>query len=248
METYEKLNQKAFDKIAEKYGGYRRKTPEIIENFIKESKNKILDLGCGNLSYLLNYPTKVYGIDFSFNSLKKIDRENTYAINGDITQLPVKSGSFSKATCIYTLHNLSPKMQEKAMCELNRILKENSQALITVWAKYQQRFFSLQNIINFRNNKPIPVKWGNTTRYYFLFTKNQLRKLCEQAGFKVNILGTIKTRKNKNFYALIEKTGKPCFNKKLNPKHAYKKVRKISKEAKEKYDKITEHPIISSPK
>ncbi len=249
MAEYEKLNKKAFDKIAEKYGSYRRKTHKIIKNFINESNSKILDLGCGNLSYLFNYPVPMYGIDFSFNSLKKIDREKTYAINADITQLPIKSESFSRATCLYTLHNLSLKMQEKAMCELNRILKSNGKALITVWAKYQKRFLSIQNMINFRNNKPIPVKWGSTTRYYFLFTKNQLKKLCEQAGFKIEKLGTLKNNNSKNFYAIIEKTGKPHFEKKIkNPKEAYEKVKTLTKEAKKKYDKMTEHPIILNPK
>ena len=205
MDNYNSLNQQAFDEIAKKYGGYRRKTPEIILDFINESKTKILDLGCGNLSYALKYPNTIYGVDFSFNSLKKADRENIFLLNADISALPIKDKSFKRAMCVYTLHNLPPILQKEAMHELHRVLEKDGTALITVWSKFQKRFLNRENMIKFVKKKPIEVMWGKIKRYYFLFSKKQLIKICTDSGFKIEKIGEYESNSNKNYYVIIKK-------------------------------------------
>ncbi len=208
MDIYGKLNQKAYDVIAKKYGGYRRKTNEIITKFINESKENILDLGCGNLSYLIEYPVKIFGVDFSIESLKRVDRDNVELINADITMLPFKDNCFSKAMCLYTLHNLSPEDQIKTLKEIYRVLKDSGTCLITVWSKWQTKFLSMKNLLKLMQNKPLEIKWGDAVRYYFLFSERNLLIQCAKAGFKIEKKGQFFNGKNKNYFVVLKKEKK----------------------------------------
>jgi len=64
---------------------------------------------------------------------------------------------------------------------LRRVLKSGGEAFITVWNRWQPRFW-------FRR-KEITVPWRRKDktlyRYYYLFSYHELEKLAKKAGFEV---------------------------------------------------------------
>ena len=73
------------------------------------------------------------------------------------------------------------KEREKSLDELYRVLKKNSQALITVWSK---------NHIKLINHpKDATILWKKNTeelqRYYYLYDKDELSELLKKTGFEV---------------------------------------------------------------
>ncbi|MBL7124951.1 MAG: class I SAM-dependent methyltransferase, partial [Dehalococcoidales bacterium] len=68
-----------------------------------------------------------------------------------------------------------------ALNELRRVLKPGGEAFITVWNRWQPRFW-------FKPNE-VAVPWrkrGKTLyRYYYLFSYPELESLVKRAGFKV---------------------------------------------------------------
>ena len=68
--------QTIWNKIAEQWSIFRRRTPSEVENFIANRKGKILDLGCGSgRNIIFNNNIKYYGVDFSEEMLKIAERE-----------------------------------------------------------------------------------------------------------------------------------------------------------------------------
>jgi hypothetical protein len=60
-------------------------------------------------------------------------------------------------------------------------MKSGAKALISVWNKNQPRFFFEEK------ESYVPWKIGNkqVMRYYYLFTKSELKQFLEENGFKV---------------------------------------------------------------
>lgn len=202
----EKLSQKqVWDKIAEDWNKYRQKPiPEVIE-FLNNKSGKVLDLGCGSGRHLIeSEEIKFYEADFS-EEMIRFAKENAEKkeINAeffvaDASKLPFESNFFDSAIYIAALHCLdSENLRKKSIEELHRVLKPNSQALITVWSK---------NHIKLVNHpKDATVKWKKQTeelyRYYYLYDKQELEDLLEQSGFKIKSI----KEDNKNIEVIVEK-------------------------------------------
>ena len=112
-------------------------------------------------------------------------------------KLPLKDNFFDAAIFIATLHCIeSDKKRKKALEELHRVMKKGSQAMVTVWSRNQERI----------KNKPkealIPWTVGEEKymRYYYIYEKDELKKLLEEAGFKV-----LSMKEDDNIVAIIEK-------------------------------------------
>ncbi len=188
----------AYDNISKEYGGYRRKRFPAVLRFLNNSKSPILDIGCASLGYLKDYTQKrkVVGIDFSFESLRKGKQFSKLLIQADAANLPIKNNKFQQISLIATLHHL-PTEQERlmALLEIKRVLK--GKAIITVWKRWQKRFFP-QNLLS-ANSK---VPWGKYKRFYHLFTKKELTMLISKAGLELVKLEDI----NNNLIAIVQKT------------------------------------------
>ena len=69
----------------------------------------------------------------------------------------------------------------KAFQELGRVLKPGGEAFITVWNRWQPRFWF--------HRKEVAVSWQTKektlSRYYYLFSYHELEELAEKAGFEV---------------------------------------------------------------
>lgn len=183
-----------WDKIAREHKAYRRKVWPRFKEFI--SKSKVLDIGCGNASYLSKQDV---GVDISFE-MCKLAKKNCESICCDAVFLPIKSKTFSKIISTAMLHHLPTEQdREDFLKEIKRVLKPKGQALITTWYRWQKRH--LPKAIFTKNVK---IKWSDAYRFYHLFSKRELARLASKI-FKKFEVSIESDGKNKNLYLYINK-------------------------------------------
>lgn len=179
--------QEVWDNIAKEYKGYRRKLWKPVVSFLNEAKGLTLDIGCGNFP-TLKLNKDIIGLDVSLEQLKLSKGKR---VQGDATELPFKSETFNNVVFIAALHNI--KERKRALDESYRVLKKDGKILISVWARFQKKFFP-ENLFKSEFNLP----FGKYSRYYYLFTIRKLKNSAKKAGFEVK-----KVFKEKNNIFLI---------------------------------------------
>ena len=100
----------------------------------------------------------------------------------DVTHLPYANESFDWIIAVATYHHIKGNRQrEAALNELRRVLKPGGEAFITVWNRWQPRFWFQ------RRNLLVPWRSRDRTlyRYYYLFSRYELERLVKKAGFEV---------------------------------------------------------------
>ena len=100
----------------------------------------------------------------------------------DAVHLPFADGSFDWAIAVATYHHIEGAGQRlEAFRELRRVLKPGSEIFITVWNRWQPRFWL--------KGKDTHIAWRTREetfyRYYYLFTYNEVVKMLTQAGFNI---------------------------------------------------------------
>ncbi len=151
---------------------------------------RLLNLGCAHgpdfLPFRQNFD--LYGVDFS---TRMLDMARKYAVKfdfaaslvtADVRCLPFADGVFDLAISVATYHHIRGKGEQlKALQELRRVLKPGGEAFITVWNRWQPRFwFSGREV-----RVPWRTKEETLYRYYYLFSYRELGKLAREAGFQV---------------------------------------------------------------
>jgi ubiquinone/menaquinone biosynthesis C-methylase UbiE len=180
-----------YNKIALEYGLYRRRVWEPLKDFLKNKKETILDLGCGECPLARDYSNKFIGLDFSIELLKKSYCKDK--ICADIEHIPIKANSFKYITSIAVIHHLNnEKSRLNFLKEIKRILKPGGEAFITSIV-YRERAEKIYG-------KDYNLPYGKYPRYYHFFTKEELQDLIKKAGL------TIKQYKidEKNQYIIIK--------------------------------------------
>ena len=190
----EKPNQeKVWDSIAVPWKKYVVKPIPIVEEFLKNKKGKVVDLGCGSGRNLIPNPEiKYYAVDFSEKQLehaKKYAKERKIKakfFKAEIDKLPseFKDKMFDYGLFIATLHCIETSSARKnAVEEFYRILKPKAEALISVWNSDDKRFDSV------KNHGDIYMSWKENgisfMRYYYLFSREELINLLKKTGFKI---------------------------------------------------------------
>ena len=183
---------KSYNEIAKEYGFYRRRVWELLKDFLKNKKEIILDLGCGECPLAIDYPNKFIGLDFSIELLKKAHCKDR--ICADIEYIPIKANSFKYITSIAVIHHLNNETSRlNFLKEIKRILKPGGEAFITsiVYREKAEKIYG----------EDYNLPYGKYPRYYHLFTKEELQDLIKKAGL------TIKQYKidKKNHYITIKK-------------------------------------------
>ncbi|MFC1941054.1 class I SAM-dependent methyltransferase [Chloroflexota bacterium] len=153
-------------------------------------KGRLLNLGCGHgpdfLPFRQNFD--LCGVDFSAEMLgfaRKYSQKFNFTANlvlADVTHLPFAAETFDWAISVATYHHIRGKSERQAaLADLRRVLKPGGEAFITVWNRWQPRFWF--------SGKEVAVPWrtkGETLhRYYYLFSSPELEKLVKRAGFQV---------------------------------------------------------------
>ncbi|MFH1032746.1 MAG: methyltransferase domain-containing protein [Chloroflexota bacterium] len=182
-----------FNQIAPGWYGFRHRTifrKELEEMARRWQKGRLINIGCAHGPDFVPFKETfdLYGIDFSSEMLKlaqKYSQKFSFTaklILGDITRLPFADEAFDWATSVATYHHIKGERErELAFNELWRVLKPGGEAFITVWNRWQPRFWF--------NGKKVAVPWRTKDkvlkRYYYLFSYGELEKLARRAGFKV---------------------------------------------------------------
>ena len=209
--------KESFEEIASDWDRLRGNPWPVLLEFLENSDVKesfssdyLLDLGCGNGRHMLFFADKskrAIGVDFVTGLLeiarkKSISQgiDNVSYIMADITALPFRKGVFSNILFLATLHHIP--MQENrlvALTEVKHILKNGGLCLISVWRKWQKRFFwhffkqSFVHVFTFKSFKEfgdIFIPWKKqddviVQRFYHLFSRREMKKLLKKTELDI---------------------------------------------------------------
>jgi ubiquinone/menaquinone biosynthesis C-methylase UbiE len=221
-------NETTWDAIAESFDTTRhtpwKPTLEFIQTIPQTAI--VADIGCGNGRNLIpcaNICNQVIGIDISKKLLiitkKKTNQlHNVSLLHSDITALPLKNNSIDVVLCIAALHNIRGKTQRiHALHEIERILKKDGHALITVWSRWQDmyRSYFLKKLIKrqpMTEFGDIDIPWHhynlNIPRFYHLYSKKEFISDIKQTHLHIEAVKSIKIaarRHPDNFFAYVQK-------------------------------------------
>ncbi len=185
--------REVFDEIAPGWYNFRHHTifrKELERLAGRWRSGRLLNLGCGHGPDFIPFKEgfELHGVDFSIEMLglarRYSEKFNFHAelALADVSHLPYADDAFDWAISVATYHHLnSEEKRRAAFRELKRVLKPGGEAFITVWNRWQPRFWF--------KGKETMVSWrkGDKTlfRYYYLFTYGELERLAREAGFKV---------------------------------------------------------------
>ena len=185
-------NKEVFNQIAPGWYRFRHWSifrPELETLAQRWQKGKLLNVGCAHGPDFLPFRQgfELYGVDFAIEMLRlarKYAQKFSLAVNlslADVTQLPYRDESFDRAISVATYHHIRSEDQPVAISELKRVLKPGGEAFITVWNRWQPRFWF--------KPREVRIPWrkrGKTLyRYYYLFSYPELEGLVKQAGLSV---------------------------------------------------------------
>lgn len=185
--------QETFDQIAESWYNFRHRTifQAELENLAQRwQKGRLLNVGCAHGPDFPPFAKsfELYGIDISAKMLelaKKYAAKFEFEVNlkqADARKIPYPYEFFDYAIAVASYHHIEGDSERlKALMELKRVLKPGGEAFITVWNKWQTKFWF--------KSKEAQVPWkskeGIIYRYYHLFSYRELERLARKAGFKV---------------------------------------------------------------
>lgn len=193
---------------------------KILGEYIKEG-DKVLDLGCGNGRLLELFKGKnvdyVYvGVDNSEKLIEIAKKKNPgiFFQVANALNLPFPDNYFDKIFSIAVLHHIpSDDFRNHFIEEARRVLKPGGLFILTVWNLWR-RADSLKKIIKFAtlkvlrrtklDFKDVFMPWQKTIdRYVHCFTKNELKKLAENTGFKIKKVRVFRRKETKNYNILL---------------------------------------------
>ncbi len=185
-------NKNIFDQIAPSWYNFRHWSifrSELEALARRWQKGKLLNLGCAHGPDFLPFKDgfELYGVDFSAEMLKfaiEYSQKFGFVANlslADIRHLPYSDQTFDWAISVATYHHIRGGEQQAALDELKRVLKPGAEAFITVWNRWQPKFWF--------KPKELRVPWrkrGKTLyRYHYLLSYPELERLVKRAGFEV---------------------------------------------------------------
>ncbi len=225
---YRKTAQETWDAIAESFDTTRQKPWKICLDFIHSLRNVdvVTDIGCGNGRHLIPCAqrcSQVIGVDISQRMLrivqKKLQRlslDNASLVHADAVQLPFEDSMFDAVLCIASLHNIQGRQHRcAALQEMARILKPNGCALISVWSRWQDRYYKYflkQYLIGREEFGDIEVCWRqhnlNVPRFYHLYSAGEFHRDLKSTGFQISSINRLRIQAKRfpdNYFAVVQK-------------------------------------------
>ena len=183
--------KEVFDQIAPGWYNFRHRTifrRELEALATRWAKGRLLNLGCAHGPDFLPFKSdfELCGVDLSAEMLglaRKYAQKYDFRVNlalADVRSLPYRDNAFDFAIAVATYHHIRGKESKlAALRELKRVLKPGGEAFITVWNRWQPKFW-------FKGRETaVPWRTREKTlyRYYYLFTYFELEKLARETGF-----------------------------------------------------------------
>lgn len=112
-----------------------------LKKYFRKGGEFLLDAGCGPIAHdeLLEYGEGFQQrvcVDLSVAALtearRKVGDRGVY-LQGDLSNLPIESGSIDAAMCYHVIYQLPPELQAKAFTEIWRVLKPGGVAVVVYW-------------------------------------------------------------------------------------------------------------------
>lgn len=183
--------KKDYDFIAREFDASRH-SPwadfKYFDPFYRENA-RVLDLGCGNGRLLKSVKDfKSYlAVDQSKELLKFVPKlKGVEVLEDDIFDLKKLKGSYDFIFAIASFHHLPREDQLLALKRWYELLEPGGYLFMTNWNLHQFRYLTLLLKSVFWGFRNVRVPWKKKVqRFYFAFTKRRLRRLLEEAGFKV---------------------------------------------------------------
>lgn len=217
-----------YEVIAEEFAATRQKVWQDLDFLIDRIglSKKILDVGCGNgrlLNSLKEKKVQYTGIDSSKKLIyhaKTSFKEYPLAtfLIADALELPFGDSEFDFVVSIAVLHHIpSAELRLKAVLEMNRVLKNGGELIVTVWNLWQQKYYKyivseFVKKLTGKSNldfKDCYIPWKRAykiDRYCHAFTERELTGLVRDCGFNVVEHGmTQRESYRPNIYAVATK-------------------------------------------
>jgi ubiquinone/menaquinone biosynthesis C-methylase UbiE len=185
--------QHIYDRIAPDWYGLRhhsRFTTELRELAESWQRGRLLNIGCGQGADFQPFKDsfELHGVDFSPEMIKQAHRyAQKYGFKAKLTvadagSLPYPADSFDWAIAVAIYHHIEGGQDRlAALEELRRVLKPGGQAFVTVWNRWQPRFWLSRH--------EVMVPWRQRGealyRYYHLFSFHEMEKLIREAGLSI---------------------------------------------------------------
>ena len=182
-----------FNQIAPSWYNFRHRsifTRELEEVAERWRGGRLLNLGCAHGPDFLPFKSdfELYGVDIAMEMLRfaqkysqKFDFE-VHLAAADVGFLPYPDDTFDHAISVATYHHIEGKPAKLAAWrELKRVLKPGGEALVTVWNRWQPRFWFKSREIKM----PWRTREKTLYRYYYLFSYFELEKLVKEVGLHV---------------------------------------------------------------
>ena len=187
------MTREIFNQIASGWYNFRHRSifrSELEALAQRWQQGRLLNVGCAHGPDFIPFKNsfELYGIDFSDRMLqlaRKYADKFKFSVNlveADARNLPYADDSFDWAIAVATFHHIEENEERlRALKEFRRVLKPGGEAFITVWNRWQPRFWlKTRNVL-----VPWHSKDKTLYRYYYLFSYRKLEELARKAGFEV---------------------------------------------------------------
>lgn len=174
-----------YDTIYKRFDETRYSAWKAVDDFISQIKpySMVLDVGCGNGKYcgLLKH-THYMGVDMSPKLAQLTKARGVDVMLGNCLRLPFKSSSIDYVLCVAMLHHLSTS-ERRYQCirEMLRVLKNDGQCIITVWAQ-ESKDGRKGNWTKLNDDGDYFVPWKHSQvlqRYYHFFTETEIKEMID---------------------------------------------------------------------
>jgi tRNA (uracil-5-)-methyltransferase TRM9 len=199
--------RETFDAIASSFDETRNQPWDDVAEFVDGREGGVaLDLGCGNGRHLPllreRFDTAV-GIDFSRSMVALAEPP---VVRGDLSALPFRSSCADLALCVAVLHHLPTRAGRlSALDEVARVLGDDGDALVSVWAIEHPKFDGVRDEIRAAGgDHHVPWKRGEEerVRYYHIHDRASFEALVDDSSLDGTVWDS-----DGNYYARLRPTG-----------------------------------------
>jgi len=197
--------RETFDAIASSFDETRDEPWDDVREFVEGREGAVaLDLGCGNgrhLDLLRERFNTAVGMDFSLSMLQLCDGA---VVRGDLTRLPFADSCANCVLCVAALHHL-PSHEERldALEEIARVLRDDGDALVSVWAIEHPKFDGERDEIRASGGDiHVPWKRGDEERerYYHIYERDEFESLVADSSLEGSVWES-----DGNYYARLRR-------------------------------------------